>query len=77
MLDPSNWCLTLFLTMTPLGDLLTTGAAARYLGTSTETVRRWARSGYLPYTLLPSGRMRFRIEDLDASLSRVDGRRPA
>ncbi len=51
---------------------VTTGEAARHLNVSGETVRRWAHSGYLRHTLLPSGRLRFDVADLDEALRQVE-----
>ncbi len=51
---------------------ITTGEAARHLNVSGETVRRWAHSGYLRHTLLPSGRLRFELADLDEALRQVE-----
>lgn len=39
-------------------ESITTGDAAHMLGVSSETVRRWIKSGYLPATFLPSGQAR-------------------
>lgn len=66
------WC------MTPLRDLLSTGDAASHLGVSAGTVRRWAKTGQLRHIVMPSGRLRFRREDLDTALTHVEPiRRPA
>jgi len=58
--------------MTPLPALLTTGEAAKRLGVSIGTVRRWAKSGQLTHAVMPSGRLRFADEDLDAAVERVE-----
>lgn len=42
--------------------------AARRLGVSPSTVRRWAYEGSIPVVRLPSGRMRFRLADIQALL---------
>lgn len=59
--------------MTPAPSLLTTGQAADRLGVSIGTVRRWAKTGRLTHIVTPSGRLRFRATDLDASLREVQG----
>jgi len=51
---------------------LTTGEAARHLGVSISTVRRWAKSGQLTHAVMPSGRLRFAGVDLDAAVERVE-----
>lgn len=45
--------------------LLTTGETAARLCVSTETVRRWIRSGALAAVTLPSGHQRIRESDID------------
>lgn len=43
-----------------IGDeLLSTGKAAKALGVSINTVRRWRRAGMLPYAQLPNGHYRY------------------
>lgn len=51
-------------------DLLPTGPAARYLGVSDETLRRWAKANRVRVTVLPSGHRRFRRSDLDDVVDR-------
>jgi len=58
--------------MTPLPALLTTGEAAKHIGVSVGTVRRWANTGQLRHVVMPSGRLRFRREDLDAAVRHVE-----
>lgn len=58
--------------MTPLQPMLTTGEAAKRMGVSIGTVRRWAKSGQLPHAVMPSGRLRFRPDELDAAVERVE-----
>lgn len=53
------------MTTTP-DETLRTGAAAKRLGVSRATVRRWADAGLLPYLRFPSGQRRFRPADIDA-----------
>jgi excisionase family DNA binding protein len=53
----------------------TSSAAARYLGVSLATIRRWSNSGYLQGYRTPGGQRRFSREQLDqflVSLSRAD-----
>ncbi|GAB4194017.1 MAG: IS607-like element ISTko1 family transposase [Coleofasciculaceae cyanobacterium] len=40
------------------------GEAAKEVGVSVMTVRRWAQAGKLPYELSPGGRYRFKLADL-------------
>ena len=49
-------------------DLLPTGEVARRLNTDPRTVRRWVETGQLAAITLPSGRLRFRREDVEALL---------
>lgn len=53
-------------------DLLTTSAAARVLGVSDETLRRWADERKIRHVRLPSGQLRFRRPDLDEALAVVE-----
>ena len=48
---------------------LSTSEAARHLGVSLSTVRRWSDSGYLVGYRTPGGQRRFTIEQLDAFLA--------
>lgn len=57
--------------MTQRTKLLTAGQVVERLAdlgieVVEETVREWARTGRLTYVRLPSGRFRFRPEDVDA-----------
>lgn len=45
-------------------ESITTGEAARMLGVSSETVRRWIKSGYLPAMFLPSGQARINKQSI-------------
>ena len=59
---------------------LSTSEAARHLGVSLSTVRRWSDSGHLVGYRTPGGQRRFTIEQLDAfleSLRRSDDRTPS
>jgi excisionase family DNA binding protein len=40
------------------------GEAAKEVGVSVITIRRWAQAGKLPYELSPGGRYRFKLSDL-------------
>lgn len=45
--------------------------AARALGVSENTIRRWEERGLIPAVRLPSGVRRFRPEDIDAAKVRM------
>lgn len=62
--------------MTPLDALLTTGAAAKHLGVSVGTIRRWAKAGHLPHVVAPSGRIYFRADDLADVVRKVEVAKP-
>ena len=47
---------------------LTTSEAARHLGVSLSTIRRWSDMGYLRGYRTPGGQRRFSIEQLDEFL---------
>lgn len=49
-------------------ELLTAQQVARRLSVHPESVRRWTREGKLASILLPSGRKRYRSEDVEAML---------
>lgn len=53
-------------------EYLTTPAAAKVLGVSHETLRRWAEEKKIRHVKLPSGQLRFRQEDLDEVLTPVE-----
>jgi excisionase family DNA binding protein len=56
---------------------LTASEAARHLGVSISTVRRWSDAGHLKGYRTPGGQRRFSVEQLDAfleSLAPSDGR---
>lgn len=56
--------------------VFTSSQAARYLGVSLATIRRWTDAGYLTGYRTPGGQRRFSREQLDgfiASLQRTDG----
>jgi excisionase family DNA binding protein len=44
---------------------LTSGPAARYAGVHRDTLKRWARQGYVPAVVTPSGQYLFDPADLD------------
>lgn len=45
--------------------LLTSGPAAQRAGVHRDTLKRWARLGYIPAVRTPSGQFLFNPEDLD------------
>ena len=47
---------------------LSTSEAARHLGVSLSTVRRWSDAGHLKGYRTPGGQRRFTLEQLDAFL---------
>lgn len=55
-------------------DLIPIGDAARILGVSLDTLRRWSAAGRLPVVVMPSGHRRFRVRDIEAIRAE---RRPA
>jgi excisionase family DNA binding protein len=52
---------------------LTTSEAARHLGVSLSTVRRWSDLGHLPGYRTPGGQRRFSREQLDAFIASLEG----
>ena len=57
---------------------LSTSEAARHLGVSLSTVRRWSDAGHLRGYRTPGGQRRFTVEQLDAFLeSLTPGQRDA
>lgn len=50
----------------PNSELLTAQQVADRLVVHVESVRRWTRAGDLPAVRLPSGRYRYRAEDVEA-----------
>jgi excisionase family DNA binding protein len=59
-------------TRQPLG--LTVSAAARHLGVSLSTVRRWSDAGHLRGYRTPGGQRRFTVDQLDAFLASLQPR---
>lgn len=45
-------------------DLIPIGEAARQLGVSVDTIRRWEARGYITATRTPSGQRRFDITEV-------------
>lgn len=59
-------------------QLMQVKQAARALGVSENTVRRWEQKGLINAVRLPSGVRRFRREDVDGVRARMyDGLAPA
>jgi excisionase family DNA binding protein len=59
---------------------LTTSEAARHLGVSLSTIRRWSDMGYLKGYRTPGGQRRFSADQLDAFIASLEAsgpRRPA
>lgn len=48
---------------------LTTAQAARHLGVSLSTIRRWSDAGHLRGSRTPGGQRRFSVEELDGFLA--------
>lgn len=60
--------------MNNLGEYLTIGDAAKFLGVSADTLRRWDRDGRLPARRHPiSGYRLYSKSDLDVLLRDTDG----
>src|SRR3954469_22236261 len=55
---------------------LTTSEAARHLGVSLSTIRRWSDLGYLRGYRTPGGQRRFSIEQLDEFLAPLESGGP-
>jgi excisionase family DNA binding protein len=51
---------------------LTTSEAARHLGVSLSTVRRWSDLGHLPGYRTPGGQRRFSREQLDTFIASLE-----
>ena len=54
---------------------LTASQAARHLGVSISTLRRWSDAGHLQVYRTPGGQRRFSVEQLDAFLDSLQPRR--
>jgi excisionase family DNA binding protein len=52
----------------PNTELLTAQEVAERLSVHVESVRRWTRRGELPAVRLPSGRYKYRADDVDAMI---------
>jgi excisionase family DNA binding protein len=52
--------------------VLTSSQAARYLGISLATIRRWADAGKIQYWRTPGGQRRFSREECDSLVARGD-----
>lgn len=55
---------------------LTTSEAARHLGVSLSTIRRWSDLGYLRGYRTPGGQRRFSIEQLDDFIDSLESGGP-
>lgn len=59
-------------------ELMQVRQAARTLGVSENTIRRWEQKGLIKAVRLPSGVRRFRSEDVEATRARMyEGLAPA
>jgi excisionase family DNA binding protein len=56
---------------------LSTSEAARHLGVSLSTVRRWSDAGHLRGYRTPGGQRRFTVDQLDAFLESLTPGHPA
>jgi len=45
-------------------EMISTGEAARMLGVSSETVRRWIKRGHIHATQMPSGQSRINKQSI-------------
>jgi excisionase family DNA binding protein len=54
-----------------MAELMQVREAARALGVSENTIRRWEERGLIPAVRLPSGVRRFRPEDIEAARTRM------
>ena len=54
---------------------LTASEAARHLGVSISTLRRWSDAGHVQSYRTPGGQRRFSVEQLDAFLDSLQPRR--
>ena len=59
------------LTMPDETSLLSTQEAADLIGVSGETLRRWAADKKVTHIRLPSGQLRFRLEDIQEALQPI------
>jgi excisionase family DNA binding protein len=55
---------------------LTTSEAARHLGVSLSTIRRWSDLGYLRGYRTPGGQRRFNVEQLDEFIDSLESGGP-
>jgi excisionase family DNA binding protein len=55
---------------------LTTSEAARHLGVSLSTIRRWSDLGYLRGSRTPGGQRRFSIDQLDVFIDSLQSGGP-
>jgi excisionase family DNA binding protein len=56
----------------PQDIVLSTPAAAAYIGVTENTLRAWAASGKVAHRRTPTGRFRFTREDLDRAVKRIE-----
>lgn len=58
------------------GAVVTTTEAARMLGVSMGTVRRWSDLGYLSALRTPGGQRRFRVDEIERFWERQREQQP-
>jgi excisionase family DNA binding protein len=63
--------------MNPSTLVFTSSQAARYLGVSLATVRRWADAGHLDYYRTPGGQRRFSRQQLEQFVASIHQPGPA
>ncbi|MHB1863182.1 MAG: MerR family transcriptional regulator [Gemmatimonadaceae bacterium] len=59
-----------------MGNYLRIGAAARLVGVSVDTMRRWADEGLIEPFISPGGQMQFRESDVKRLMTARETRRP-
>ena len=60
------------MTLEKMQQLITSGEAAKLVGVSPDTLRRWAKSGRVRHVVTPSRRILFDPADIEAMYRTVD-----